>query len=209
MLSSDDVVSNISQYGVKWLDLQFTDLVGVLRHVTVSVKLLTPNVFSEGLGKLDGSSVRGFSTIEESDLVLKPIPTTFALMPWSSGIARMLCSVWKGGERLVRDPRYVSERVDEYFMSSGLRPYVSAELEYFIFDKVNVVVDSWRQELSIVSSESYWSTTVPFNRGKDGYYVTYPKDKFQDLKLEIAEVLEKYFGLTVEVVHHEVASAQH
>jgi glutamine synthetase len=209
MLSPDDVVSNISQYGVKWLDLQFTDLVGVLRHVTVSVKLLTPNVFSEGLGKLDGSSVRGFSTIEESDLVLKPIPTTFALMPWSSGIARMLCSVWKSGERLVRDPRYVSERVDEYFMSSGLRPYVSAELEYFIFDKVNVVVDSWRQELSIVSSESYWSTTVPFNRGKDGYYVTYPKDKFQDLKLEIAEVLEKYFGLTVEVVHHEVASAQH
>jgi glutamine synthetase len=117
--------------------------------------------------------------------------------------------VWKSGERLVRDPRYVSERVDEYFMSSGLRPYVSAELEYFIFDKVNVVVDSWRQELSIVSSESYWSTTVPFNREKDGYYVTYPKDKFQDLKLEIAEVLEKYFGLTVEVVHHEVASAQH
>jgi len=209
MVSPDDVVSNISRYGIKWLDLQFTDLVGVLRHVTVSVRLLTSNVFSEGLGKLDGSSVRGFSSIEESDLVLKPIPTTFALVPWSSGIARMLCSVWMGGERLLRDPRYVAERVDDYFINNGLRPYVSAELEYFIFDKVNVVVDGWRQELSIVSSESYWSTTVPFNRGKDGYYVTYPKDKFQDLKLEVAEVLEKYFGLAVEVIHHEVASAQH
>lgn len=206
---SIDVISEIKQNNIKWLDLQFTDLIGALRHVMISSKLVTPNLFTDGIGKLDGSSVKGFTGIEESDLTLKPIPDTFAIVPWTPGTARIICDIYRSGERMSKDPRYVAEKVDSMLLESGLRPYVSTELEFFIFDKVSVSVDSWRQQLDIISSEAFWGNVAPFNRSKDGYYVTYPKDKFEDLKVECAEVLERYFNLTVEVLHHEVASAQH
>ncbi len=206
---SKDVISEIERNNIKWLDLQFTDLIGVLRHVMISSKLVTPELFTDGIGKLDGSSIKGFTGIEESDLTLKPIPDTFAMIPWAPGTARVISSIYRDKERMSKDPRFVAESVDSALLENGLRPYVSTELEFFIFDRVNVSVDVWKQQLEIVSSEAFWSATVPFNRSKDGYYVTHPKDKFEELKVECAEILERHFNLSVEVLHHEVASAQH
>lgn len=191
--------------GVKWLYLQFTDLLGTLRHVVVPTRLLSNN----SALKLDGSSVKGFTGIEESDLVLKPVEETFAVIPWDNGVGRYLCAVFTDTGRLTRDPRYVAEKLDGHLAEEGLRLLASAELEYFIFEKVLVILDTWRQSIEFTSSEGYWNSTPPFNRPKEGYYTPYPKDKFEEFKLEVAEVLEKYFGVVVETVHHEVATSQH
>lgn len=203
----EDVLEKLDKLGIKWINLQFTDVVGVFRQVTVSRELLTPKAFEDGLGKLDGSSVKGFTGIEESDLNLKPIKETFAVVPWLDGVGRMICTVYRGADRFPKDPRYVAESLDAMLRSSGLRAFVSPELEFFIFDKVTVSVDTWRQFAEISSSEGYWANSQPFNALKEGYYVTYPNDKFEELKMLISETLEKFFGIDVEVFHHEVAGA--
>lgn len=204
---SIELIERVRSSRIRWLDLQFTDLLGYLRHVTISADMLTLDSVRDSLGKLDGSSVKGFASVEESDLVLKPIPETFAEIPWVEGLGRVICGVYFHGDRLSRDPRYVAEKIDGMLVSQGLKPFVSAELEFYIFDKVSVSIDSWRQFFEIVSSEAPWNGTAFVNRTKDGYYSVYPKDKFYELKMEIGDVLKKYFGIDVEVVHHEVAAA--
>lgn len=202
-----DTMELIDRYSVEWINLQFTDVAGILRQVTISRKMFTPEAFDKGLGKLDGSSVKGFTSVEESDLVLKPVKETFALIPWMSGVGRMICGVYKDGSRFPKDPRYVAESVDSMLRENGMRAFVSPELEFFIFDKVVVSLDIWRQVVEISSSEGYWIQSAPFNQLKEGYYTTYPNDKFEELKKEIASTLEKFFGIPVEVFHHEVAGA--
>ncbi|ADM27753.1 glutamine synthetase, type I [Ignisphaera aggregans DSM 17230] len=202
-----ELIERVKSSRIRWLDLQFTDLLGYLRHVTISTDMLTPDSVRDSLGKLDGSSVKGFVGVEESDLVLKPFPETFALIPWVEGLGRVICGVYFQGDRLSRDPRYVAEKIDSMLVSQGLKPFVSAELEFYIFDKVSVSIDSWRQFFEIMSSEAPWNGTAFVNRTKDGYYSVYPKDRFYELKMEIGDVLKKYFGIDIEVVHHEVAAA--
>lgn len=192
---------------MRWIHVQFTDLLGTLRHFTASSRLLTPKVLEEGLGKLDASSVKGFGSIEESDMVLRPLPETFALVPWESGVARMIGAVYFRGSRLTRDPRYVAELLDSTIKEQGMELVAAAELEYFIFDKVVVTLEAWRQSVIVVSSEGFWSAAAPFNKLKDGYYVPYPKDRFESFKMEVAETLSRFFGIDVEVLHHEVAAA--
>ncbi|BBD72533.1 hypothetical protein HS1genome_0922 [Sulfodiicoccus acidiphilus] len=85
---------------IEWLDLQFTDLPGRLHHITIPAKELTEESFKTGFGKLDGSSIRGFTTIYESDMVLRPVPETTALLPWNKGVARVLNQVFWGAGRV-------------------------------------------------------------------------------------------------------------
>lgn len=203
---SETLIHKVKDSGVNWIHFQFTDLLGYLRHVTLSTKVLLNGITV----KLDGSSVKGFTDVEKSDLVLRPIPETFAKIPWQNRTGRFICAVHLNGERFSRDPRYTAEKLDKLLTDIGLNLFISAELEYFLFDKVTVVLEAWKQSLEFVSSEGHWSCTAPFNRLKEGYYTPYPKDKFEDFKIEVAEVLEKNFGIIVESVHHEVAgSSQH
>jgi glutamine synthetase len=192
---------------LKWVEFQFTDLFGYLRAILVSADQISFDVFSNDMGKLDGSSVKGFTGIEESDLNLKPDPSTFALVPWEEGVGRFLCDVYTADGRFTKDPRFVSQSLDEALGEDGLKPFVSAELEFFIFNKIGAYVDGWKQSFEVISDESSWVGVAPFNRARDGYYAPYPKDRFTHLKMEIGDVLKKYFGLQVEVVHHEVAAA--
>jgi glutamine synthetase len=195
---------------LKWVELQFTDLMGYLRTVLVSSHLISAEVFNNGIGKLDGSSVKGFTGIEESDLNLKPDPATFALVPWSEGLGRFICDVYTASERFVKDPRLVAQRLDEMLGADGLKAFISSELEFFIFNEVRTFVDGWKQSFEIISNEGSWAGVAPFNKAKDGYYVPHPKDRFINLKMEIGDVLKKYFEIQVEVLHHEVAaSSQH
>jgi len=190
---------------LKWVEFQFTDLFGYLRAILVSADQISFDVFSNGMGKLDGSSVKGFTGIEESDLNLKPDPSTFVLVPWEEGVGRFLCDVYTADGRFTKDPRFVSQSLDEALGEDGLKPFVSAELEFFIFNKIGAYVDGWKQSFEVISDESSWVGVAPFNRARDGYYAPYPKDRFTHLKMEIGDVLKKYFGLQVEVVHHEYA----
>jgi glutamine synthetase len=116
---------------LKWVEFQFTDLFGYLRAILVSADQISFDVFSNGMGKLDGSSVKGFTGIEESDLNLKPDTSTFALVPWEEGVGRFLCDVYTADGRFTKDPRFVSQSLDEALGEDGLKPFVSAELEFF------------------------------------------------------------------------------
>lgn len=193
--------------GLKWVELQFTDLIGFLRHVTVSLKSLSGVTSDELFSKLDGSSVKGFTGVEESDLILKPDVKTIAKLPWGEGLGRAICGVYRGEARFLKDPRHVTERLDRELEALGIKPLVSVELEFFIFDEVSVKVSPWEQVYKVRSSEAPWAGSPFINRVKDGYYSAYPKDRFSVLKTEFSEVLANHFGIEVEAIHHEVAAA--
>lgn len=196
----------------EWVDLQFTDLPGRFHHITVSAKDFNEEVFKNGFGKLDGSSIRGFTEIYESDLVLVPVPETVSLVPWSQGLARAISKVFwgRGQGRFERDPRYIAEQAENFLENRGYLTYYGPELEFFIFDKVDLDVSSPHGGTGyrIYSREAPWSKSGSFFiRFKEGYYPVPPVDQLMDIRIEIIDTLTKYFNFTIETTHHEVATA--
>ena len=209
-----------------WVYVYFTDLLGGFRRVLVNSTLLDKKAFEEGLGKLDGSSVPGFASIEESDLVLKPDPSTLMPYPWQETvyeyddediisipgerIARIIADVYlRGGkERHPADPRGAMARTVSLLEREGIKALVSAELEYFLFNSAKVTLKPYEQYMSIESVEGYWSSERSrINLRKDGYYAPAYRDRFEHFKIRLASLLKRYYGIEVEVIHHEVASA--
>ena len=140
--SSDEVFSRIKHEGIKFIDLQFTSLPGRFHHTTISADTFTPEQMEDGLPKLDGSSIVGFTSIHDSDLILKPDPSTFAVIPWidDKKTARLLCDVyWGGGRgRLENDPRGICQKAEKYVTTQGFDHSTwGPEVEFFVFDKVN------------------------------------------------------------------------
>ncbi|MGB9124321.1 MAG: glutamine synthetase beta-grasp domain-containing protein, partial [Nitrosotalea sp.] len=140
--TSEDVFSKIKHDQIKFIDLQFTGLRGRFHHTTISSNLFTPQQMQDGLPKLDGSSIVGFASIEDSDMVLKPDPSTFALIPWmeNAKTARLICDVYKSRNkgRLESDPRSIAEKTEKYLQTQGFdNSYWGPEVEFFVFDKIN------------------------------------------------------------------------
>ncbi|MCE4602939.1 MAG: glutamine synthetase beta-grasp domain-containing protein, partial [Desulfurococcales archaeon] len=154
-----EALEALSRDGIEWVDLQVTDLAGKLHHVTIHISMVDEDTLSEGFGKLDGSSVAGFSTIDDSDLVLKPVVETYAVLPWHEATARFLTQVyWNLGRgRFPRDPRWVSERVEELLAGEGLKAYTSVEPEFFILDGIEFKVSMGESYYRLYSSEATWS----------------------------------------------------
>ncbi len=208
MVSTSEIIRKIEEKGIKWIDLQLTDLAGKLHHVTISTGLVSPETLEKGYGKLDGSSVKGFTTIDQSDLVLKPVLETFAVVPWFKDTARFICQVYgmMGSGRFERDPRYVAERLEETLASEGLRAYTAVEPEFFIFDSLEFGVEGHESYYRIRAREAPWSPGSGLKlRTKEGYYPAPPQDQMMAVRQEIAETLAE-FGVTVDVHHHEVAT---
>jgi glutamine synthetase len=195
-------LERLDQLQVRWVDLQFLDLAGILRRVTISRRLVDEDIFKEGIGKLDGSSVRGFVGVNESDLRLRPLPETLALLPWGEGVARFLCAIHKpDGSRFERDPRYALERSVEVLGAEGYRALISFELEFFVFDSVEAKASSYESHLRIGSRE--------FEAGvarREAYYIAQHADSTYKYALELARILEGNFAIPIEVFHHEVAA---
>ncbi|AAY80804.1 type I glutamate--ammonia ligase [Sulfolobus acidocaldarius] len=197
---------------IKWVDLQFTDLLGKLQHITIPSNEFDESSFKVGFGKLDGSSIKGFTSIYESDMVLLPIPQTMTLIPWMQGVARVLTKVfWGGGKgRFERDPRGIAEEAEKYQSEQGYVSYFGPELEFFVFDKVEVDASLPQSGTGykIHSREAPWSKNGGYViRYKEGYYPASPVDQLMDIRLEIISTLVDYFGFTIEAAHHEVATA--
>ncbi|GBC68960.1 Glutamine synthetase [archaeon HR01] len=215
--TKEQVLEIIKKEGVRFIDLQFTDLPGKLQHITISSGYLDAEMFSEGVPKLDGSSIRGFAEIYESDMLLRPDPTTFAVLPWSldgKKTARMICDVYRGfgGGRFSRDPRLAAQRAEEYLRAQGYEPsYWGPEIEFFVFDRVSWDVSTpYRgQSYVIESREAPWEVdgkSFPI-RFKEGYYPTPPQDTLMEYRNEVCRLLTDYFGVEVDAHHHEVATA--
>jgi len=185
----------------KYLKLRYTDLLGVLRTLTIKA----PKEIDGYKAFFDGSSVFGIASIEDGDLALEPVPETIAPVPWDpasySAISRI---VTPEGERFMRDPRYVAEKVEEYLASMGLKAVMGAEVEFFIFRSVKVHVSLASQHLEIVSEESPWNGSIVLP-AKTAYHVSEASDAVEPVRREIVEAVEAQ-GYAVSKEHHEVAA---
>ncbi|BAK54552.1 type I glutamate--ammonia ligase [Sulfurisphaera tokodaii] len=210
--TAEEALKFLKDNKIKWVDLQFTDLPGRLHHITVPASEFTEDSFKTGFGKLDGSSIKGFTMIYESDMVLMPIPQTMAVIPWNEGIARVITQVfWGGGKgRFERDPRHIAEEAEKKQSEEGYISYFGPELEFFIFDKVDLDVATPQSGTGykIHAREAPWARNGGFLiRYKEGYYPAPPVDQLMDIRVEAINILTDYFGFNIEATHHEVATA--
>jgi glutamine synthetase len=213
----DDVLQLIGDEGIEIVDLRFCDLPGLMQHFSMPAGQLTAEVFDEGVG-FDGSSIRGFQEIQESDMLLVPDPNTAVVDPFTQHKTLNLnCFVNDPvtGESYSRDPRYVARKAEEYLTSTGLADtcYMGPEAEFFVFDDVRFDQNEHEGYYSIESVEAAWNTGRDENpnlgykpRYKEGYFPVPPMDHFQDLRSEMILVLER-LGVEIEIHHHEVGTA--
>ena len=214
--SADEVFAKIKHDQIKFIDLQFTSLTGRFHHTTISADTFTPDQMQDGLPKLDGSSIVGFTSIDDSDLILKPDPNTYASIPWliEHKTARLLCDIyWGFGRgRLERDPRGIAQKAEEYLKGQGYDfSSWGPEVEFFVFDKVHwdVLTPYKGQSYSIESKEAPWSqegTGYPMGL-QEGYYPSTPSDTLSEFRSECVDVLIEHFGILCDNHHHEVATA--
>ena len=192
--AEQDVIDEIEQKGVDFLRLQFTDILGTVKNVSVPATQ-AEKAFTEGI-YFDGSSIEGFVRIQESDMRLDPDPETFALLPWREGensrAARLVCDVidTSTGEPFSGDPRTVLKRAIDRAADLGYEVNAGPEPEFFVFE----------------TDENGAPTTTTHDAG--GYFDLAPKDLASDLRREIIYNLES-MGFEVEASHHEVAEGQH
>ena len=217
LFNADEIIQKLKNDQIKFLDLQFTGLTGRFHHTTMAANMFRKEDFNNGLPKLDGSSIRGFTEIHESDLIIKPDPSTYAIVPWieKDHTARLICDVLSGGsniESFPRDPRGIAKRASKYIGEQGYdASYWGPEVEFFVFDKleVNTMTPYQSQTYKITSREAPWSTdSVGYAlRLKEGYLPSAPGDTLMDYRNECVDVLSNNFGIVCDTHHHEVATA--
>jgi glutamine synthetase len=216
--SADEVLSYIRDEHVEFVDVRFCDLPGVMQHFTVPVESFAAEVFSEGL-MFDGSSIRGFQAIHESDMLLLPDPTTALIDPFRTHKTLNLTFFVHDpltGEAYSRDPRNIARKAEVYLRGSGIgdAAYFGPEAEFYIFDDVRFETKQNSGYYFVDSIEAAWNTgreEEGGNKGykpryKGGYFPVSPTDHLTDLRSEIVKKLIAA-GIKVEMQHHEVGTA--
>ncbi len=213
----DDMRQLAKEAKAKIVDLKFTDLPGVWQHFSIPIEDLNDELFEEGIG-FDGSSIRGFQSIHESDMLLVADPETACLDPvLDVPTLNLICNVLDPVTRqhYSRDPRYVAQKAETYLRTTGIAEvsYWGPELEFYIFDDVRYDQTAHCGYYFIDSNEGVWNTGRQENpnlgyklRHKEGYFPTPPADTFQDVRSEIILKM-KEVGVPAEVHHHEVGTA--
>jgi glutamine synthetase len=216
-----DVLKLISDQGIEVVDVRFCDLPGLMQHFSIPAHELTEDVFDEGLG-FDGSSIRGFQEIQESDMLLIPDPNTAVVDPFREhATLNINCYVRDPltGEPYSRDPRYIVQKAEQYLVSTGIADtaYFGPEAEFYIFDSARFDQNQFSGYYFLDSIEGVWnsgrereldgSPNLAYKpRYKEGYFPVPPMDQFQDLRSEMMRMLE-LVGIPIEVQHHEVGTA--
>src|SRR3984885_1102492 len=214
-MSPKEVLDYAKKHDAKQLDLRFTDLPGVQQHVSYPITELEESSFENGFG-FDGSSIRGWAAINESDMLLIPDPATAILDPFfETRTLVMICNVIDPITRqhYDRDPRWIARKAEMYLKNSGLADtaFFGAEAEFFIFDNIRFDQTANSGYYFIDAEEGRWNTgRAEHNLGyrpryKEGYFPVPPTDHHQDLRAEMVETMIKC-GLNIECHHHEVAT---
>jgi len=214
-----DAIKLAKEKEAKIVDLRFIDMPGLWQHFSIPVADMTEDLFAEGIG-FDGSSIRGFQTIDESDMLLMPDPATAQMDPFTKVPTLVLiCDVKDPvtGKEYSRDPRYVARKAEAYLKSTGIADtvYIGPELEFFFLDSVRFD-QTYNCGFYYVDSEAgFWNAgrdggserpNLGYKpRYKQGYFPVPPMDQFQDIRSEMVLALESV-GVKVEVHHHEVAT---
>jgi glutamine synthetase len=216
-MTPKQVVEFARDKGVKIVDLRFIDLPGIWQHFSITTAELTEDIFEEGLG-FDGSSIRGFQKIQESDMLLIPDPDATFLDPFTEvPTLDIICNVKDPitGQSYSRDPRYIAQKAEKFLQTTGIGDtiYFGPEPEFFIFDDIRFDQSVNYGFYYVDSKAGVWNSGKEENpnlgykpRYKEGYFPVPPMDHFQDIRSEIVLTLES-LGVQVEVHHHEVATA--
>jgi len=216
-MTPKEVVKFVKDKGIKIIDFRFVDMPGLWQHFAMNAKMLEEDMFEEGVG-FDGSSIRGFQKIQESDMLLIPDSTSAFVDPFSSfPQLNLICNV-KDPVTLQpysRDPRYIAQKAENYLKSTGIGDtcYFGPEAEFFVFDDIRFNQSQNEGFYFIDSKEGFWNAgrdekpNLGYKiRYKEGYFPVPPADSLQDLRSEMMLTMEE-IGVHVEVHHHEVATA--
>lgn len=225
-MDTQTIIQKIQAEKISFVDFWFVDIFGELHRMGMPSYALTDADFENGLEKLDASSIIGFKSVNKSDMVLKPDPTTFRILPpdYDEGRrknARMFCDLYENDNtdlvRFNRDSRgIVSKAKDELIKFGFTHSMWGPEIEFFVFDAINLypsphaAIHSYGGSgYSIESKESPWgkgniSTAIDL---REGYYPSQPKDTLDSFRKDISDDLYNYFGIKVEAEHHEVATS--
>jgi glutamine synthetase len=203
--------------GAKMVDIKFVDTFGSWQHFSMPIAELTEESFSEGLG-FDGSSIRGWKSIEASDMLAMPDPATAMIDPFCTiPTLSLTCTIAETGtlEAYNRDPRGIAQRAEKFLASTGIadQAFFGPEAEFFVFDNVQYDCTSNSAFHSLDGAEGVWNTgrdempNLGYKiRHKEGYFPVAPSDIFQDIRTEMVLLMED-LGIKIERHHHEVATA--
>lgn len=218
-----DVLALAQEHGVRMVDFKFTDLPGTWQHVGLSIHSLDEDAFTEGLG-FDGSSIRGFQEIAESDMVLLPDPTTALIDPFhEQKTLSVICDVIDPitRESYSRDPRHIARKAEAHLIATGIADtcYMGPEAEFYIFDHVAFDQRANTAFYEVDSEEAYWNRGRGFGserngtpnlgyklRSQQGYFPVPPLDTHGDLRARMVVAMES-MGIQCEFQHHEVGGA--
>ncbi len=214
-MNAADVIKLAQENNVKFVDLVFGDMFGSLQHFTLPAKCLTEELFVNGQ-PFDGSSIRGWKSIDKSDMLMMPDPGSAFIDPFREvPVLTMFCSILepRTGESYDRDPRSIAENAIKYLQSTGIgdKAFFGPEPEFFVFDSVSYSSQPQSSFYVIESEEGYWTSGDEGGAGrpiraKHGYSPAAPTDTLFDLRNEISLNLSS-MGVETEIHHHEVATA--
>jgi glutamine synthetase len=210
--------------GVRMVDFKFTDLPGTWQHVSLSIHGLEEEAFEEGLG-FDGSSIRGFQEISESDMILIPDPSTAIIDPFhEQQTMSIVCNIFDPitREPYSRDPRYVAQKAEGHLIETGIADtcFMGPEAEFFLFDHVAFDQTVNRAYYEVDSEQGFWNRGAGFGNGsmngsggnlgytlrpQEGYFPAPPGDTHSDIRGRMVVVLEE-MGIACEFHHHEVSA---
>lgn len=222
MMTPQDVLALCRERGVRAIDLRFMDFPGLWQHFTIPVEKLEEEVFEDGLG-FDGSSIRGWQAINESDMLLVPQPETAFIDPFTEiATLCMICNIQDPitREDYTRDPRNVARKAVNYLKSTGIADtcFIGPEAEFFVFDDIRFDQAPQHSYFFIDSDEAQWNRGTDYRaagrgpnlgyklRHKEGYFPVPPADQLMNLRNEMMMTMIDC-GLDVEAQHHEVATA--
>ncbi len=211
-----DVIDFSKKNKAEIVDLKFMDLLGTWQHFSVPMSELNEGMFEDGLG-FDGSSIRGWQAINNSDMLVMPDPGTavmdpFMAVPTMSVLCNIVDPITK--EKYSRDPRNIAQKAEDYLKSTGIgdTAFFGPEAEFFVFDDVRYDMDINHAFYCVDSVEGTWNTgreedpNLGFKpRPKEGYFPVSPTDSLQDMRTEMMLLMEKV-GIVMECHHHEVAT---
>ncbi|MGQ9828299.1 MAG: type I glutamate--ammonia ligase [Roseiflexus sp.] len=217
-MTPKDVLALIKEHDIRMVDVRFTDMPGTWQHFSLPASILGEDDFVHGLG-FDGSSIRGFQAINESDMLVVPDPETAFIDPiLKIPTLALICDIRDPltGENYSRDPRYIARKAEEYLRSTGIADtaYFGPEAEFFLFSDVRFDQGSHFGYYFLDSDEGIWNSGADRGgknlgyrpRYKEGYFPCPPLDTLQDVRSQITLNMMAA-GIDVEVHHHEVATA--
>ncbi len=215
---SDNTLKMISDNDVKWVDLRFTDPRGKEQHTTIPADRVDADALADGF-MFDGSSISGWKSINESDMLLMPDDSTPVMDPFrDESTLNLRCDIIEPStmQPYTRDPRSIAKKAEAYLAATGIgdQAFFGPECEFFVFDDVRFEVGMSGASYAISSEEAAWESGSEFEGGnlghrprvKGGYFPVPPVDSMADLRSAICSAMQD-MGLGVEVHHHEVGTA--